>query len=105
VTKPLIVEPKAEEELEAAIRWYEQRGPRLGERFLRAVAATMDWIRRFPQAGGLVPQVGQDLGVRRAPVRRFPYHVVYLDAPEAMHVLAIAHDRRKPGYWLGRVTP
>lgn len=43
-----------------------------------------------------------DLGARRAPVKRFPYHVVYLETPRAIHILAFAHDRCRPGYWLVR---
>jgi hypothetical protein len=36
------------------------------------------------------------------PLRRFPYSIVYLLLPEEIRVLAIAHQRRKPGYWSGR---
>jgi hypothetical protein len=45
----------------------------------------------------------RDLPVRRLAVRRFPYHVVYAEAAQELRVLAIAHDRRKPGYWRKRV--
>lgn len=44
-----------------------------------------------------------DLDVRRVPVSRFPYHLAYLVTPEEIHVLAVAHDRRRPIYWSGRV--
>lgn len=39
---------------------------------------------------------------RRMPLRRFPYSIVYLLLPEEIRVIAIAHQRRKPGYWRGR---
>ncbi|HJX28084.1 MAG TPA: hypothetical protein VJ885_09235 [Thermoanaerobaculia bacterium] len=32
----------------------------------------------------------------------FPYHLVYLEMEEEIRVLAFAHDRRRPGYWLSR---
>ena len=32
-------------------------------------------------------------------VTRFPYHVVYLEVNDRIRILAVAHDRRKPGYW------
>jgi hypothetical protein len=38
-------------------------------------------------------------------LRRFPYHVVYLEMPGAIRILAFAHDRRSPGYWHTRATP
>jgi len=36
---------------------------------------------------------------RRLPVNDFPYHVVFEEFPDRIEVLAIAHDRRRPGYW------
>lgn len=44
----------------------------------------------------------QDLEVCRLPVSRFPYHLVYLLGDEVIHVLAVAHDYRRPGYWKSR---
>jgi hypothetical protein len=41
--------------------------------------------------------------VRRRAVPRFPYYVVYLEMATHIHILAIAHDRRKPGYWKDRL--
>src|SRR5439155_23809272 len=46
--------------------------------------------------------VPAELPVRRAPVKRFPYHVVYLETSEAIRILAFAHDSRRPGYWYHR---
>jgi plasmid stabilization system protein ParE len=103
VTHRLIFEPEAEGELEAASLWYDQQRPGLGRRFLSAIDLTLDRIRRFPSAGAPVPRTSEDLPVRRAPVARFPYHVVYLETSKTLYVLAVAHDRRKPGYWKGRL--
>ena len=44
-----------------------------------------------------------DLLIRRLAVARFPYHVVYLKPARELRILAIAHDRRKPGYWKKRL--
>ena len=41
-------------------------------------------------------------GTRRLLFRRFPYFAVYKVLPQAVHVLAIAHARRRPGYWRRR---
>ena len=64
---------------------------------------TIDQILELPRAGTLVPGMPSELQVRRRAVRRFPYHVVYLEAPSQIWILAIAHDRRKPGYWKDRL--
>lgn len=42
-------------------------------------------------------------GVRRVVVHRFPYSVVYEVKAKELHVLAIAHHRRDPTYWEGRL--
>ena len=44
-----------------------------------------------------------DLPVRTMAVTRFPYHVVYLEVNDEIRILAVAHDRRKPGYWKTRL--
>ena len=45
------------------------------------------------------------LQLRRLRVGRFPHHVVYLLAEDVIHVLAVADDHRRPGYWGSRVEP
>ncbi len=96
-------EDEADQEYRAAARWYEERRAGLGAEFLDAVDDTLRRIVRFPSAGVPVPRVPTDLAVRRAPVKRFPYHIVDLKTEAAIRVLAIAHDRRNPGYWRNRV--
>lgn len=96
-------EDEAETEYRLAGRWYEERRANLGIEFFDAVDAAISHIVDLPQAGGFVPRVSRELGVRRRAVTRFPYHVIYLETPEAIRILAIAHDRRKPGYWRERL--
>jgi plasmid stabilization system protein ParE len=96
-------EEEADAEYREAGRWYESRRTNLGIAFFDAVDAALRQILEFPHAGTPVPRVPRELPVRRRAVKRFPYHVVYLDMPGALRVLAIAHDRRKPGYWKSRL--
>jgi len=103
VSKPLLTEPEASGELEDSAWWFEGQRSGLGQRFFDAVDASVERISRFPQSGALYPQVPPDLEIRRVPVKRFPYHVVYLETAEAIRILAVAHDRRRPGYWLSRI--
>lgn len=85
-----------------AARWYEQQRPGLGADFLRSIGRVVARIETAPQAGSPVAGVA-DVDVRRLLTRRFPYQVVYIDLPDRIQVLAIAHHRRRPRYWLGRV--
>jgi hypothetical protein len=41
----------------------------------------------------------KDPDVRSLPVHNFPYRVVFMRLAERISVLAIAHYRRRPGYW------
>jgi len=96
-------EPEASVELAEAALWYEQQRSGLGIEFLGEIDAALDFISRFPQAGTFVPGVPKDSSVRRVPVRRFPFHIVYLEVSDTLRILAFPHDRRLPGYWHSRV--
>ena len=100
--KPLRVESAAEEELRAAVGWYEDRRPTLGARFLSEVARVLHLIRRQPGLGGPVPRVRGQYEVRRMPLRRFPYFVIYRNCDAEIQIVAFAHTSRKPGYWRHR---
>ena len=89
-------------ELGAAAVWYEERRAGLGLQFVAAVDRAVEHARSWPHSGAAVPELSGSLDVRRLPVARFPYHLVYLLDDEAIHVLAVAHDHRKPGYWQER---
>ena len=58
----------------------------------------MDLIRQGPAMYAPAPSVPWDLGVRRALLRQFPYVVAFLELPEEIRVLAIAHGKKRPGY-------
>ena len=88
----------------AAARWYESHRSGLGVEFLEAVDEAVTRITEMPRMGSPVPGVA-DAAIRRRAVRRFPYHVIYLELRDRLQVLAVAHDRRRPGYWAGRVRP
>ena len=40
--------------------------------------------------------------IRRLPLRRFPYSIVYSLSQAEVRILAVAHQRRRPGFWRGR---
>lgn len=41
-------------------------------------------------------------GTRRYHLRRYPYRLVYRVVAEAVQIVAVQHDRRRPGYWRRR---
>jgi plasmid stabilization system protein ParE len=103
VTRAVRFEAEAEDELLDAARWYERQRSGFGRSFLQAVATTVEAAWKAPHRFPLVCDVAEELGVRHARVSRFPYSVVFLEVQEVLRVLAVAHERRRPGYWRSRV--
>jgi len=89
--------PEAEAELEDASLFYESRMLGLGKSFSAEVERTIYLIREFPDAGSPA-----GLTRRRVLVARFPYSVVYRHDADSVVIVAVAHQRRRPGYWRQR---
>jgi len=102
VSLPVRFSPEAAAELRDAAGWYEERHAGLGSTFLAAVDSVVARLTVWPGTGSPVEGLGAHLDVRRAPLGRFPYHLAYLVTDDAVQVLAVAHDRRRPRYWSGR---
>jgi plasmid stabilization system protein ParE len=101
--KTVRVEPEAKQELAAAAAWYEERRGGLGLELVAEVDAVFMAIARNPSRFPPYPRVAPELGVRRAAARRFPYSIAFIELPTVVRVLAVAHEKRRPGYWLGRL--
>ena len=104
--KPRVrIEPEALEELRAARDWYNERRDGLGRQFVEAASEAVSRIRSMPNSGTPVPGVPLDLEVRRVFVQRFPYSAVFIELEDSISVVAFAHMKRRPGYWLRRMKP
>ena len=100
--KRLSIDPAAEEELRAVVARYEMQQQGLGAQFFADVGHVLELILRYPGIGSVVPHVRAAYGARRVLLRYFPYFVVYRERSEDVHVIAVAHTSRKPGYWRHR---
>jgi len=96
--KPVHLRRAAKRDLHDAANWYRERDPELARRFLDEVYSTLALLERFPNIGGMVPGV-EDPEIRQLPVNNFPYQIVFKRLQFRTTVLAVAHERRKPGYW------
>jgi plasmid stabilization system protein ParE len=96
--KPAVFLGEAREETGEAARYYEQRSDGLGEQFLLRVRESVQDVTEHP---GACPIVWGP--VRRKLVRQFPYGVFYREYDDEILVIAVAHLRRRPGYWTPRV--
>lgn len=100
--KSLRIVKLAEAEFREAAEWYRERDPRVAERFVSETRNTLLLIEEFPGIGTRVPGIN-DPDVRQMPVHTFPYSVVFVNLPDGHEVVAFAHTRQRPGYFVGRL--
>ena len=97
--KPVEYHPLAFEELIDSAEYYELRAERLGESFLDEVARAVADVSEAPERWPYFL-----LNSRRRLLDRFPYSIVYLIEAEQIYILAVMHQRRRPGYWRKRLS-
>lgn len=85
-----------------AALWYEEQLPGLGELFLSELDRAMSAIDESPTTWPSWPGTLPESEIRRFLFARFPYGVGYI-VDEGPVILAVAHLRRQPLYWLDRL--
>jgi len=98
--KPVGLHEEALAEAQAAYDWYAAQNPSAADAFINELDQAIEQIERNPNLAG--PHVS---GTRRYVMRRFPFTVIYREQAKTIEVVAIAHGRRKPGYWKERLKP
>ena len=92
------VSPEADAELSAAAIYYAQEGGRqLGLEFIAEFERSIEFLCSHP---GIGAPWRKDR--RRFPLRRFTFSILYYIREDELRVIAVAHHRRRPGYWSGR---
>lgn len=100
--KRVVIAPETAGEIEEAASFYESREPGLGKSFLDDLE---DALERLPTAVLQRDRVLGAQGILTSDVGRpWPYRFIVMEASDAIHVLALAHYRRKPGYFRKRMT-
>lgn len=92
--KPVNFHKDVEAEITTAIDWYDAQSEGLGERFLAELNRAVVSIQKNPAAW---PEVS--FQIRRYVFANFPFSLVYSELGDSLLVLAVMHNRRKPGYW------
>ena len=96
--------PAARAEFNADIGWYDGREFGLGDRFEDEVLGAVDECADTPGAWGVWPGWDREPVVRSKGVANFPCRVVYFIAGDLLRIVAVAHAKRRPGYWRDRVS-
>jgi len=95
--KHVVIQAAARQELRETTAWYRESNPSVADRFLNEVFKTLESIEKASAAGRWIPFVPGS--ARRMKVAAFPYYVIFEELADRIEILAIAHNRRRPGYW------
>jgi plasmid stabilization system protein ParE len=95
---PIELHPEAVAEARGAREWYEERSPVAAGAFMAELDLAIDRISSSPDRWATYLH-----GTRRYLLNRFPYFIVYRKTGDKLQVVAVAHGRRRPGYWRYRL--
>jgi plasmid stabilization system protein ParE len=93
------VHPEAVAEARVAAQWYRERSALAANAFLDELNGAVERIAGNPE---MYPSYVQ--GTRRYLLQRFPFYLVYREVAGKLEVVAIAHGKRRPGYWKKRIA-
>ena len=94
-----VFHPAAEAEHLESVAYLESKRPGLGALYLAEFEHVMSSVCESPQRY----RVERQPDIRRIGMTQFPYAVLYRESTGAVQVLAVAHHRRRPSYWMGRL--
>ena len=89
--------PAARQELRSARAWYEERSPLSALGFAQEIDRAVQQI-----AGAPARYPPAEHGTRRFLLWRFPFTLFYRAGDTGVVVVAVAHQKRRPGYWSDR---
>lgn len=92
------VHPDTKSEAKKAFDWYWEQSETAALEFDVELRLAYARLRRNPHLG--VPHLH---GTRRLTIRRYPNSVAFREIADGIQVLAIAHAKRRPGYWSKRI--
>jgi hypothetical protein len=93
----VVSHPEAEQELEAAVLWYDHQQSGLGDDFLNEFERTLRRIVARPQRWRKIQGDNRKLNFHR-----FPYAIVYGLHGDTLFIKAVMHLHRRPFYWKAR---
>ena len=91
--------PEARAELREARRWYYERSPLSATAFAHAVDNAISRINEAATRYSLAEH-----GTRKFVLQRFPFNIFYRPGESEIVIVAVAHQKRRPGYWTSRVA-
>ena len=90
--------PEAAEEAQASVDWYRARSAEAAAGFVAELDYAIERIAELPETWP-----SYIANTRRFVFRIYPFSVVYRITEDSLEIVAVAHAKRKPGYWASRV--
>jgi hypothetical protein len=87
-----------EQEIDEAVAWFDEQVEGKGTDFLDELDRVIRRVKAYPFAS---TQIEPD--IRRCLFAHFPYSLIYGIEEQTIVVIAVAHFRRTPRYWVGRM--
>jgi plasmid stabilization system protein ParE len=89
--------PEAAQEVHGAVEWYRERSAEAAAGFVAELNHAIDQVAELPETWP--PYKAK---TRRFVFRVYPYSLVYRVVEGEVTIVAVAHAKRKPGYWASR---
>ena len=96
--KSCVLHPEARRDLLAAVEYYERESWAVAKRFTAEMERLVAEIGAAPTAFRFFRKEAQ-----RHFGAKFPYAVIYVERSHEVQIVAFAHFRRRPGYWVDRL--
>ena len=88
----------AQTEFDDAVDYYaEHASARVAEAFIQDVEHARQRLVERPEIGAAITK-----RLRILHLRHFPFSIIYRAFTDNITIHAVAHQRRRPGYWAGR---
>ena len=97
MTREVILHAEAETEILEALDWYAERSALAARAFVHELNGVIVRAARSPETW---PKVFE--GARRIVFPHFPFNLVFRMSGDAVEIVAVAHQRRRPSYWKNR---
>jgi plasmid stabilization system protein ParE len=88
------IHPLAEDEFTEEAAYYERQVATLGTSFISEIESAVALLENHPRLGAEF-----EYPFRHPPMRRFPHSLIYTIEINRIWIIAVAHQRRQPGYW------
>jgi plasmid stabilization system protein ParE len=99
MTKRLLrIHSQAQRDIREAFDWYNRRSQDAAEGFLGEIGGCLSRIITGPRTFPLFTK-----NTRKLVMGKFPYSIIFREKDGAILIVAVAHAKRRPGYWQKRI--